>query len=166
MTTTWPCPCSFEKHIWCCGTSKPNSTDRCFVVLVLVCPMAHPFCALPICAMHCKGRDPSYVVVCMHGFFCLQTEHESRVLTFKAASDAVSSSGGGLGDTAKLQLYGLYKQGTVGPCRTSRPSMMDMVNRAKWYCSWFLSEDHVDLPRPSYAVSCVLVISFLLFTLD
>jgi len=61
-----------------------------------------------------------------------QTEHESRVLTFKAASDAVSSSGGGLGDTAKLQLYGLYKQGTVGPCRTSRPSMMDMVNRAKW----------------------------------
>ncbi|KNC54305.1 enoyl-CoA hydratase/carnithine racemase [Thecamonas trahens ATCC 50062] len=31
-----------------------------------------------------------------------------------------------------LRLYALYKQATVGPCETDRPSMLNMVNRAKW----------------------------------
>ncbi|KNC98361.1 uncharacterized protein SPPG_06069 [Spizellomyces punctatus DAOM BR117] len=32
----------------------------------------------------------------------------------------------------KLQFYGLYKQATVGPCSTPRPSLWDVVGRSKW----------------------------------
>lgn len=32
----------------------------------------------------------------------------------------------------KLTFYGLYKQATVGPCKESRPSILNYVNRAKW----------------------------------
>lgn len=31
-----------------------------------------------------------------------------------------------------LQLYGLYKQATIGNVNTSRPSQFDFVGRAKW----------------------------------
>ena len=31
-----------------------------------------------------------------------------------------------------LELYGLYKQATVGDCDTSRPGMLDPKGRAKW----------------------------------
>jgi len=31
-----------------------------------------------------------------------------------------------------LDLYALYKQGTVGDCNTSRPGMMDFKGKAKW----------------------------------
>ncbi|XP_044465673.1 acyl-CoA-binding protein [Mangifera indica] len=31
-----------------------------------------------------------------------------------------------------LILYGLYKQGTVGPVNTSRPGMFNLRDRAKW----------------------------------
>ena len=31
-----------------------------------------------------------------------------------------------------LQLYGLFKQATVGDCDTARPSMYDMKGCAKW----------------------------------
>ncbi|KAI8819087.1 acyl CoA binding protein-domain-containing protein [Fimicolochytrium jonesii] len=32
----------------------------------------------------------------------------------------------------KLQLYGLYKQATVGPVSTPRPGIFDLVGRSKW----------------------------------
>ncbi|KAL1921282.1 uncharacterized protein VTP21DRAFT_10998 [Calcarisporiella thermophila] len=32
----------------------------------------------------------------------------------------------------KLQLYGLYKQAMLGDCQGTRPSMWDLVGRAKW----------------------------------
>jgi diazepam-binding inhibitor (GABA receptor modulating acyl-CoA-binding protein) len=31
-----------------------------------------------------------------------------------------------------LDLYGLYKQATVGDCNTSKPGMLDFVGKAKW----------------------------------
>ena len=37
-----------------------------------------------------------------------------------------------LQDDQRLQLYGLYKQGTVGNINTSRPMMLDLVGGAKW----------------------------------
>ncbi len=36
------------------------------------------------------------------------------------------------GNEAKLKLYALYKQATVGVCNTSKPGMLDLVGRAKW----------------------------------
>lgn len=35
-------------------------------------------------------------------------------------------------NTAKLQMYALYKQAHQGPNTTSRPGMLDFVGRAKW----------------------------------
>jgi diazepam-binding inhibitor (GABA receptor modulator, acyl-CoA-binding protein) len=31
-----------------------------------------------------------------------------------------------------LELYGLYKQATVGDCNTSKPGILDFVGKAKW----------------------------------
>lgn len=31
-----------------------------------------------------------------------------------------------------MDLYGLYKQATVGDCNTSKPGMLDFVGKAKW----------------------------------
>jgi len=35
-------------------------------------------------------------------------------------------------DEDLLELYGLYKQVTVGDCNTARPGMMDFKGKAKW----------------------------------
>eukprot|EP00049_Salpingoeca_infusionum_P010708 m.184964 g.184964 ORF g.184964 m.184964 type:complete len:250 (-) comp14725_c1_seq2:457-1206(-) len=37
-----------------------------------------------------------------------------------------------ISDKVKLQLYGLYKQVTVGDCNTSKPAMWNATARAKW----------------------------------
>jgi len=36
------------------------------------------------------------------------------------------------GNQAKLDLYALFKQATMGKCTGSRPGMTDFVGRAKW----------------------------------
>lgn len=36
------------------------------------------------------------------------------------------------GNEAKLKLYGLFKQATVGAVNTKRPGMTDFVGKAKW----------------------------------
>ena len=35
-------------------------------------------------------------------------------------------------DDEMKQVYGLYKQGTVGDCNTEKPGMMDLKGKAKW----------------------------------
>ncbi|KAF4320708.1 hypothetical protein G195_006004 [Phytophthora kernoviae 00238/432] len=50
----------------------------------------------------------------------------------KAAGIAGSVS---VSDTQKLRLYGLFKQTTIGDCRSSAPSAFRPVERAKW-TSW------------------------------
>ncbi|WP_411026776.1 acyl-CoA-binding protein, partial [Salmonella sp. s54395] len=35
-------------------------------------------------------------------------------------------------DSDLLELYGLYKQATVGDCNTERPGMLDMKGKYKW----------------------------------
>ena len=37
-----------------------------------------------------------------------------------------------LDQAVRLELYGLYKLGTVGPCAAPRPGFMDLAGRAKW----------------------------------
>merc|ERR1712088_416325 len=32
----------------------------------------------------------------------------------------------------KLEVYGLYKQATVGDCNTDKPGMLDVKGKAKW----------------------------------
>lgn len=50
---------------------------------------------------------------------------------FEEAANAVKEMKN-LDDAQKLQLYGLYKQSTVGDVTTDRPSMLDFAGAAKW----------------------------------
>jgi acyl-CoA-binding protein len=50
---------------------------------------------------------------------------------FEEAANAVKEMKN-LDDVQKLQLYGLYKQSTIGDVTTDRPSMLDFAGAAKW----------------------------------
>ena len=51
---------------------------------------------------------------------------------FNEAAEMVKAIGG-VSDSDKLQLYGLFKQATVGNVNTKRPWGVDFVGCAKWY---------------------------------
>ena len=52
-------------------------------------------------------------------------------LEFADAANAVKSMKD-LDDAQRLQLYGLYKQATVGDINSTEPSASDVVGAAKW----------------------------------
>lgn len=51
---------------------------------------------------------------------------------FEAAKTRLASLKADPGNEAKLKLYALFKQVTVGKCNTRKPGMMDLVGKAKW----------------------------------
>eukprot|EP00879_Flechtneria_rotunda_P018238 GHRR01019133.1.p1 GENE.GHRR01019133.1~~GHRR01019133.1.p1 ORF type:complete len:159 (+),score=69.09 GHRR01019133.1:246-722(+) len=55
---------------------------------------------------------------------------------FHAAADhlaqLVTSNPASVPDSSKLQLYGLYKQATIGPCHISKPVFWNRAGCAKW----------------------------------
>lgn len=51
---------------------------------------------------------------------------------FQTAADFVETHVSELEDDERLQLYGLYKQASCGPCATAKPSFIDFKGRAKW----------------------------------
>lgn len=51
---------------------------------------------------------------------------------FKQAKERLNSLQNDPGNEAKLKLYALFKQASVGKVNISRPGMMDFVGRAKW----------------------------------
>ncbi|XP_044493801.1 acyl-CoA-binding domain-containing protein 1-like isoform X2 [Mangifera indica] len=55
----------------------------------------------------------------------------SAATAFVAAT-AATSSGQKVSSDVQLQLYGLYKIATEGPCSTPQPSALKMTARAKW----------------------------------
>lgn len=64
---------------------------------------------------------------------------ETSVLedTFNDAAILVASSVVGRGtkltQDLQLQLYGLYKQATEGPCKDNAPSVFNLKAKAKWF---------------------------------
>ena len=62
-----------------------------------------------------------------------------HAVTSQDAADWTSKHGAGLSDDLRLQLYGLYKQATVGACDAPAPSRLDFVARAKW-CGFMLTD--------------------------
>ena len=52
--------------------------------------------------------------------------------SFTKAAEDVKTLATKPDNTVLLQLYSLYKQGTVGDCNTARPGMMDFSGKAKW----------------------------------
>lgn len=59
----------------------------------------------------------------------------SAATAFVAAAAADRLSTQKVSSDVQLELYGLYKIATEGPCSTPQPSALKMTARAKWYCS-------------------------------
>ena len=56
-------------------------------------------------------------------------------MTFEKAADAIKDSAKHnvkMTDEELLQIYSLYKQGTVGDNNTAQPGMLDFKGKAKW----------------------------------
>jgi len=51
---------------------------------------------------------------------------------FNEAAENVKKFSKKPSDAEMLQIYGLFKQVTVGDCNTSRPGMLDLKGKAKW----------------------------------
>ncbi|KAL1917737.1 uncharacterized protein VTP21DRAFT_3571 [Calcarisporiella thermophila] len=68
---------------------------------------------------------------------------------FQNAVERINSAKISLSSDAKLQLYALYKQATVGPNTTPRPGLFDIVGRAKWD-SWKKCSLSQDEAKSSY----------------
>ncbi len=60
---------------------------------------------------------------------------EDLMARFQNASAEVTALSEAPDNLAKLRLYALYKQGTVGDATGDRPGMFDFVGRAK-YDAW------------------------------
>jgi diazepam-binding inhibitor (GABA receptor modulating acyl-CoA-binding protein) len=57
---------------------------------------------------------------------------ESEILQFRRACREVKELNSRPSDDEMLQLYGLYKQATIGNNATSQPWLIDVRGRAKW----------------------------------
>ena len=56
-------------------------------------------------------------------------------MSFEAAAKAIKESGNSgakMSDDELLQIYALYKQGSIGDNKTDRPGMLDLKGKAKW----------------------------------
>jgi len=51
---------------------------------------------------------------------------------FKAAADSVNAFSKRPTDEHLKEIYGLYKQATVGDINTQRPGLLDLKGKAKW----------------------------------
>ncbi|CAH1396479.1 unnamed protein product [Nezara viridula] len=51
---------------------------------------------------------------------------------FNTAAEDVKALQGTPDDQELLEIYALFKQGTVGDCNTSKPGMFDFKGKAKW----------------------------------
>jgi len=56
----------------------------------------------------------------------------SNSAEFTAAAERVKNLATKPSDQDLLELYGLFKQATVGDVNTERPGMMDFKGKAKW----------------------------------
>lgn len=59
---------------------------------------------------------------------------EQLGVQFQQASQDVVKLPKAPDNDVKLQLYALYKQGSVGDCTGERPGMLDFVGRVKYDC--------------------------------
>jgi len=51
---------------------------------------------------------------------------------FNKAAEDVRNLKSSPTDQELLEIYALFKQGSVGDCNTSRPGMLDLKGKAKW----------------------------------
>ena len=61
-------------------------------------------------------------------------------MNFEQAAESVKTLSETPSDAILLELYGLYKQATIGNINIPRPSFWDLTGKAKWD-SWKLNEN-------------------------
>ncbi|KAL6775819.1 hypothetical protein ACKKBG_A18620 [Auxenochlorella protothecoides x Auxenochlorella symbiontica] len=74
---------------------------------------------------------------------------------FEAAAEQLTlaiAAGNSIPDDELLALYGLYKQGSVGPCTTCKPGFLDIKGRKKWGAWHALSELDTATARDRYVI--------------
>uniref|UniRef100_A0AAR2L0C4 Enoyl-CoA delta isomerase 2 n=1 Tax=Pygocentrus nattereri TaxID=42514 RepID=A0AAR2L0C4_PYGNA len=69
---------------------------------------------------------------------------------FNRAKDQLGTLKKDPGNEVKLKIYALFKQATQGPCNTSKPGMLDFVNKAKWDAWKSLGSVSQDEARQQY----------------
>ncbi|XP_059801652.1 enoyl-CoA delta isomerase 2, mitochondrial isoform X2 [Hypanus sabinus] len=69
---------------------------------------------------------------------------------FDHAKDKLKTLKKDPGNEVKLQIYALFKQATQGPCNSSKPSMLDFVNKAKWEAWNSLGKTSTEEARQKY----------------
>merc|ERR1711893_385212 len=74
---------------------------------------------------------------CLHEPVFLHDEHfphATRIMSaeFNKAAEDVKKLKASPSNDDLLELYGLFKQATVGDCNTDRPGMFDLKGKAKW----------------------------------
>lgn len=74
----------------------------------------------------------------------------ATVEQFEEAKSRLSSLKQDPGNEVKLKIYALFKQSTLGPCTTPRPSMLDFVNKVKWDAWKALGETSQEDARQQY----------------
>ncbi|KFM23359.1 Acyl-CoA-binding domain-containing protein 6 [Auxenochlorella protothecoides] len=74
---------------------------------------------------------------------------------FEAAAEQLTlaiAAGNSVPDDELLALYGLYKQGSVGPCTTCKPGFLDIKGRKKWGAWHALGELDTATARDRYVI--------------
>ncbi|XP_055953278.1 enoyl-CoA delta isomerase 2-like isoform X1 [Argiope bruennichi] len=84
-------------------------------------------------------------------FFNVSRIMSSHVDKFQEASKKVKTLKKEPGNDVKLNLYALYKQATEGSCKQPKPSMFDLVGKAKWDAWVSLGTLSQDDARKQYA---------------
>ena len=72
-------------------------------------------------------------------------------MNFEEAAERVKNLSTKPSDNTMLELYGLYKQGTVGDVNTERPSFWDLVGKAKWDAWESLKGTSCDSAKQKYS---------------
>lgn len=65
----------------------------------------------------------------------LSTEEDIIDEIFTNATRHIEKINGSLAPDSLLELYGLYKQATIGKCDTTKPGLLNIKSRSKW-CAW------------------------------
>lgn len=79
-----------------------------------------------------KYRNCNFVSTVWPRNFHLTSLNSLVSKEFEEAKSKLSTLNEDPGSDVKLKIYALFKQATIGKCNTSKPSMVDFVNRAKW----------------------------------
>lgn len=100
-------------------SSSYSSLKKCYILL----------------GMHCRNYGSSIsagslLKICKPLALIRQASTSSQ--DFEAAQQRLQTLKESPGNQAKLKLYSLFKQATVGPVNSKRPGLTDFVGRAKW----------------------------------